>query len=69
MTIHQVSRKNDSLTFSLEKEAKHLIVSFIDQKSVSKKSIGYTGNLIIRGCCLFKCLNIEILFFESRFSI
>ena len=38
MTIHQVSRKNDSLTFSLEKEAKHLIVSFIDQKKVSAKN-------------------------------
>lgn len=38
MTIHQVSRKNDSLTFSLEKEAKHLIVSFIDQKKVSVKN-------------------------------
>ena len=38
MTIHQVSRKNDSLTFSLEKEAKHLTVSFIDQKKVSAKN-------------------------------
>lgn len=38
MTIRQVSRKNDSLTFSLEKEAKHLIVSFIDQKKVSAKN-------------------------------
>lgn len=38
MTIHQVSRKNDSLTFSLEKEAKHLIVSFIDQKKVAVKN-------------------------------
>lgn len=38
MTIHQVSRKNDSLTFSLEKEAKHLIVSFIDQRKVSAKN-------------------------------
>lgn len=37
MTIHQVSRKNDSLTFSLEKEAKHLIVSFIDQKKCQQK--------------------------------
>lgn len=38
MTIHQVSRKNDSLTFSLEKESQHLIVSFIDQKKVSAKN-------------------------------
>ncbi|MDT2595854.1 hypothetical protein [Enterococcus dongliensis] len=38
MTIHQISRKNDSLTFSLEKEKKHLIVSFIDQKKVTLKN-------------------------------
>ncbi|MGF2941699.1 hypothetical protein [Enterococcus xiangfangensis] len=38
ITIHQISRKNDSLTFSLEKEKKHLIVSFIDQKKVALKN-------------------------------
>ncbi|MFC4771645.1 hypothetical protein [Enterococcus hermanniensis] len=38
MTIHQISRKNDSLTFSLEKEGKHLMVYFIDQKKVAAKN-------------------------------
>lgn len=38
MTIHKICWKNDSLTFSLEKNAKCLIVSFIDQKNVSVKN-------------------------------
>lgn len=38
MTIHQISRKNDSLIFSLEKEGKHLMVYFIDQNKVAAKN-------------------------------